>query len=246
MTLEAKHPLICISVWFIIIFLIVGLAFYELFNLIGSDKTQIDKGIISSLIGGFVIIMLIVITMVAIRPIIERLHDNTVEFELLANIDPLTGLNNRRAFNRAYQAEVNMILRDKAQACSMILLDIDDFKLINDTFGHDIGDEVLVGLAKCLSSNVRCSDVVARIGGEEFVILLPSTLLPDAVRLAENLREITKVTAKNFTQSSTPKVVTISGGVILIEEHEELKHNLAYVDKLLYRAKKNGKDCIES
>jgi len=147
----------------------------------------------------------------------------------------LTGLPNRRAFSLALTREISRAER-YGTPFSLVLMDLDHFKKINDTLGHDHGDELLRRVARLLVDQVRREDVVARWGGEEFALLLPSTHLEDAKRLAERLRQVLE--AQHWG-------VTASFGVaeyVLGEEEENLFRR---ADQALYRAKNAGRNRVE-
>ena len=109
------------------------------------------------------------------------------ELEVQASTDPLTGLLNRRAIGMVADREI-AISELKKEPLSAVLIDLDDFKQINDSYGHQQGDAVLQAVARCLSANLRASDNIARLGGDEFVVLLPNTKWETASRIAESLR----------------------------------------------------------
>ncbi len=109
------------------------------------------------------------------------------ELELQATTDPLTGLLNRRAIEQMAEREI-LLSGLQRRSMSAVLIDLDGFKQINDSFGHYCGDAVLVGVAGCLKSNMRRRDYLARLGGDEFVVLLPNTKWEEASRIAERLR----------------------------------------------------------
>ena len=153
--------------------------------------------------------------------------------------DLLTGIFNRRQFNTFFEHFLAQ-KRRYGEPLSLIFCDIDHFKKINDTFGHDVGDKVLKELARVIKTNIRQSDIFARWGGEEFVILLPQTSLSDAVKLAKKLRQI--IEAHTFP---LPQKVTCSFGVIEVKE-ENIQKALKRVDELLYRAKEGGRNRVEA
>jgi diguanylate cyclase (GGDEF)-like protein len=124
----------------------------------------------------------------------------------------------------------------------MILIDIDDFKLLNDTHGHAAGDEVLVSLAAIMNDSARESDLIARYGGEEFVILMPNTDLAGAVHLAEKLRMAAESTRLIIGDNMRPIEVTISLGVALYKGNR--REFFAEADRALYQAKAAGKNCV--
>ena len=155
----------------------------------------------------------------------------------LAVRDPLTGLYNRRFFSEAFDKEVSRHERYAASA-AVVLFDIDDFKLVNDTFGHAAGDDVLRQIGDVVSALIRPADSFARIGGEEFAILMPETAQLAALLAAERVRSA--VEAHRFLPD---RQVTISCGVAALPQdgtsREELLHQ---ADQALYWAKRNGKN----
>lgn len=162
--------------------------------------------------------------------------------EQLATIDPLTGIYNRRAFRDSAMALWNSTRRQD-QAVSVILLDIDRFKRINDAFGHAYGDEVLVTAVKVLTASVREQDVLARWGGEEFILLLPETDLKQAVILAERLRQA--IAGVRFEHDGNEFSVTASLGVAQRQtDHLSLDALISSADRCLYHAKESGRNRV--
>ena len=156
--------------------------------------------------------------------------------------DPLTGLANRRAFFGAIDREVAGALRRDAPM-SLLLLDIDHFKEVNDARGHDAGDAVLVALSRVLRHGVRQSDLVARFGGEEFAILLPCTSLEGAFLLAERLR--CAVRECRVEHDGALLHVTVSIGVSALSADAGRPDTLIKAaDMALYRAKSHGRDRV--
>lgn len=163
--------------------------------------------------------------------------------ERLARIDILTELPNRRAFMDAASGIWGTALRN-GRPLSVIMLDIDNFKAINDEFGHDAGDSVLVNVARILAQNCRNGDVVSRWGGEEFVMLLPETDLAQACVFAERIRhEIEQARAVLRTQSLR---ITISLGAAEREQHAALDALIRDADQWLYHAKRQGRNQVAS
>jgi len=155
-----------------------------------------------------------------------------------------------KLYNRAYFAEtsinyINLAERDKTPI-SVIMLDIDKFKNINDTYGHDVGDKVIIALAKLLQDNKRNSDIVCRYGGEEFTILLPNTSKEGAKQLAEIIR---KNCENTIIRSSLDEEVhfSISLGIADIDpiQHRAIEIALKHADDALYRAKNSGRNRVE-
>lgn len=172
-----------------------------------------------------------------------ELTEKNNQLEFLATIDPLTELPNRRFFERQviYEASINRRYNHEA---SILLIDIDHFKRINDTYGHDAGDYILKSLAKIFKSHVRESDTVCRWGGEEFMFLLSHTSLDGALVLANRLNTIAKETQFVFNQ--TPIHLTISIGVTTLDHTDKDGFSLSYkqADLALYQAKETGRDKV--
>jgi diguanylate cyclase (GGDEF)-like protein len=161
-----------------------------------------------------------------------------------ARTDALTGLANRRAFDE--QLVQLLAHADRfGHSVSLILADVDNFKMVNDSWGHEAGDAVLKSLAKTLSDGVRAVDVCARFGGEEIAILLPQTSLGGAVELADRLRKA--VATKVVTTGDNEISVTISCGVACYPEGVLTKEALfAAADRALYDAKSAGRNTVRS
>lgn len=166
----------------------------------------------------------------------EALVQANTQLEALATIDGLTGAKNRRAFDAQLEMEYRRSLR-YSTPLSLMLLDVDKFKLFNDSFGHLAGDEVLKEVAQSLMQNVRVIDFVARYGGEEFVVLLPNTDAEGAMILADRLRE--KIAKTSWQQRD----VTASFGVAtLTEAIKEASELTGLADRALYVSKENGRN----
>jgi diguanylate cyclase len=156
-----------------------------------------------------------------------------------ARLDPLTRLANRKSFDERF-AE-GMLRRSQTDSpISMLLWDLDNFKLINDTYGHRAGDRVLQTVATCLMSGVRACDFVARIGGEEFVILLTDVPFDRAMLIAEELR--TSVESLRFHFRGAPVRVTVSCGATDLRPEDAPGNAFDRADRALYRAKHGGKN----
>lgn len=150
--------------------------------------------------------------------------------------DPLTSLINRRGLESALAA-----LKQEGLPVAAVMFDIDHFKLINDTYGHIAGDEALVTVANIARTTARETDVIARMGGEEFVVLLPNATQESALAFAERLRQ--GIAEAQISQSGP---VTVSLGVALYPEHtKDLDSLLPMADTALYQAKKAGRNCIQ-
>ncbi|MGE0188404.1 MAG: GGDEF domain-containing protein [Steroidobacteraceae bacterium] len=158
--------------------------------------------------------------------------------------DPLTGLRNRRGFTVALE----QLFSDGPDAfinCAIMIADIDHFKKVNDSYGHLFGDQVLRTAAQALKSVVKGRDVVARFGGEEFIILLPNTPEQGAFALAEQLRNtFAKGRIRRSNSNEYIDTVTISIGVAKPLPGESLEQVIDRADKALYRAKQEGRNCV--
>lgn len=165
------------------------------------------------------------------------------ELVRIASLDFLTGLLNRREiFNRLYTEVCRVDRIDRP--FSLIMVDIDHFKAINDQFGHTTGDKVLKHLAWILKKNLRDYDFVCRYGGEEFLVVTPETPLEVAHELAERLRRT--VAETRFTIAAVPLIrITISAGVARFTKGERIESLLDRVDRALYRAKEAGRNRVE-
>jgi diguanylate cyclase (GGDEF)-like protein len=161
-----------------------------------------------------------------------------------ARTDPLTGLYNRRHFDELLSHLMKQTDRF-GDATSLIIADVDHFKKVNDTWGHEAGDHVLKTIAEILRAGVRDADICARYGGEEFAMVLPKTNLQGAAELADRLRK--QVEARPIMFEATPIPVTISCGVACYPEGVITKEALfAAADRALYEAKSAGRNCVRS
>ena len=177
---------------------------------------------------------------------ISGLKDKEIQLQLLnkeltelTNIDPLTGIYNRRYF---YNISKDLIALSKRECreLSLAIIDIDDFKQINDTHGHDIGDEILKLLVEKVAKNIRDSDIIIRFGGEEFIVIFPNTSTKEAVVVIEKIREI--VSLEKFMNAIS---FTISIGISKYQENDEgIEPLFKRADLALYRAKRSGKNRI--
>lgn len=173
---------------------------------------------------------------------IRRAHKEKTAAQQLARIDMLTKLNNRRAFNDLCGPIWHNTIRHSHKLC-IILLDIDEFKMINDKHGHAAGDEVLKKVASVLDNIVREGDVLARWGGEEFAIMLPLTSLDDAINMAERIRETVADTQVMYGISKIK--TTISSGVAQIDSSSKsIEELFTLADAGLYQAKQSGRNKV--
>jgi diguanylate cyclase (GGDEF)-like protein len=162
------------------------------------------------------------------------------KYEVMASTDSLTGLYNRRKFLELYNSSV-LTMEQRGNDMSLLILDIDYFKKVNDTFGHGVGDGVLIQISHALLKNLRNIDIVCRWGGEEFVVLLPAVDLNNAMFLAEKLR--CSIEAMNI---DTVGKVTASFGVTQVNIGDDLEDVVARADAALYEAKASGRNCVRA
>jgi diguanylate cyclase (GGDEF)-like protein len=170
----------------------------------------------------------------------DELEFNVNKFKRLSTIDALTNIYNRRCFFEMSNELIAIAIRRK-QTVSLLMIDIDYFKKINDTYGHQIGDFILRDLVIKIEKNLRESDVFARVGGEEFAILLTDTSLDGAKIIAEKVRKI--IDDEVFTYNSISVNLTISIGISeLNKDNTTIEDLYKKADKQLYFAKKNGRN----
>jgi diguanylate cyclase (GGDEF)-like protein len=164
------------------------------------------------------------------------------QLQAAARTDAKTGLLNAAAWQR--EADTELVRAQRADApLALLLVDLDHFKRVNDTYGHLVGDQVLVGVATTLCNQLRDYDIVGRFGGEEFVVLLPGADTVEACRVAERLRSRVRRLAVPAEDGSV--CVTISVGIALLTAHgQDLIELLAAADLALYRAKESGRDRV--
>lgn len=171
-------------------------------------------------------------------------EEEKIQAEQMALTDPLTRLNNRRAFNDYAALIWNTATRHRSDV-SVILLDIDHFKVINDTYGHPTGDKVLVQIARTLGREKRGGDILARWGGEEFILLLPETACAEASGIAERLRH--EIAGLSITTSQGLLSLTASFGVTSsLHAEASLEALINRADKHLYQAKQRGRNRVAS
>lgn len=159
----------------------------------------------------------------------------------MAYLDPLTQTNNRASFNDFIQREISLAVRH-TQNLSIIFLDIDHFKAINDHYGHECGDIALTAVAKWIKESIRRSDIVFRFGGEEFVILLSETNLAGAALVAERIRNAIERHTLAYDMATIK--ITASLGVCALRDDDTFDAFIKRVDDAMYKAKKNGRNQI--
>lgn len=172
----------------------------------------------------------------------DKIRRELEQERVLALTDHLTGLANRRAFVEELERDIEL-LRTQERQFAVCFIDLDDFKIINDTYGHEIGDEVLQQVAHVVKASCRASDLVARVGGDEFATIHPGASLEDAMHVLERVR---KMLVQEFAEHHWP--VTLSMGVCHCGD-ANLSYDVASIlrvaDKAMYEAKQKGKNQIK-
>lgn len=247
--LSLMRPAIAIPV-----FLIEGLVFNHSLSLVGLEDAQLRSlrviAVTAPAIALFASVMIwhqytkTVLLRRQLSNANKSLLEKQVELEFLAERDALTGLYNRRQFRHLAGMELARAARFPTPTSAMVI-DIDFFKKINDRFGHPGGDDILVQVAKALAQGIRTTDVVARLGGEEFVVMLPNTDRTGAAALAEKLRA--SLCAQPLRISDDEVVVSASFGVTELPIGQSGTTDDIYeaADRALYFAKQNGRNRVE-
>ncbi|WP_116807382.1 GGDEF domain-containing protein [Steroidobacter cummioxidans] len=172
----------------------------------------------------------------------KRLQNQLQDEQRASTVDMLTGIPNRQAYDKRVDEELQRLRRFKQATC-LAVWDVDNFKRINDTYGHRAGDRVLRVVADCFASRIRSSDFIARYGGEEFVMLLPGTHLEDASRFSERIRAA--IAEIGFHFRGAPVSITVSSGMTALLPDDTAGAAFDRADKALYRAKQGGRNrCV--
>lgn len=182
------------------------------------------------------------VRIVALENEAKRLEAQLSIEQQQSTFDVLTKIPNRLAYDKRIDEELKRFRRFKQPTC-LAVWDVDNFKRINDTYGHRAGDRVLSTVAEFLSRRMRATDFVARYGGEEFVTILPGTPIEDAARVIDQLRAAIAMIGFHFR--GAPVSVTISGGITSLQAHDSAGAAFDRADKALYQAKANGRNqCV--
>lgn len=174
---------------------------------------------------------------------IRELESELEETSALVRHDQLTGTLNRRGLDDMFEKEKARAERHETVLC-VALLDIDNFKKLNDSLGHDAGDEALIHLASVCRETLRPQDTIARYGGEEFIIILPETSLEDAVTALTRLQR--ELTRRIFLHENEKVLITFSAGVTALQPEDNQATVIKRADEAMYRAKNSGKNRVET
>jgi diguanylate cyclase len=203
-----------------------------------------DYGVLKSLIPSYWIISIVGgFTSVFFVEYIRKTQYLLMKYEEESTTDFLTGLNNVRQFDAIWNSLIDNATT-KGEKLSLLFIDIDHFKHVNDTYGHPVGDTILAELGKILKNTTRSFDVVSRNGGEEFSVILPDSPHPHAMEIAERIRKA--VEAYKFNVSATESItITVSIGVATYPETVSETNDMVYIaDECLYKAKRTGRNKV--
>lgn len=225
--------------------LMIGRRIGPIFHIFESGRFDLLDAILSLPISGFLLLGVL-----GLRKILIKVDNNQLTLETLAHFDPLTNSLSRTEILYRVSEEIDRSRRNK-HSFALLEMDIDHFKNVNDQYGHHVGDEVLVSLVRNTKEAVRTIDTVGRIGGEEFLILLPETEAEEAAQIAERLREHIANTA-NETSAPTQIRITISIGIAIFNPNENprvergilLNELVNQADLAMYHAKNEGRNRV--
>lgn len=175
-----------------------------------------------------------------------ELQQAVAKFDAIAKTDPLTNLANRRALHQAMDVRFNQS-RVNGSDLAVAIIDLDGFKSVNDTYGHDRGDELLLAAADLIRKHTRGGDMAARMGGDEFIIMMPGTTAAAAAEIADQIRQGFEITCSNlFRETDPPMRVTMSIGVASFcqSRPDSTDALITHADQALYAAKSAGKSCV--
>ncbi len=202
----------------------------------GEDLQELRETFVSNLIIGIAVTLLVIV----INVLMVNYYQGKLED--MATTDELTGLPNRRFFFTQARRDMANCIRS-GRPVSMLMIDIDHFKQINDTYGHGVGDRVLVKTSALFTQVLREGDLSGRIGGEEFAVLLPETGLDSALKVADRLRRSVEKSVVTFGKEKCP--VTVSVGIAADNDREgNLERLMGQADMALFRAKKLGRNRV--
>jgi len=192
---------------------------------------------------GFITLFMILLWIIAQHYLVKPLRDSEDKYIGLATKDPLTKINNRRAFDDQTLHEISHCKRH-SRPLSMLIIDLDHFKRINDTFGHHVGDYILQLVTTEINMIIRDTDVFGRLGGEEFGVCLPELTTKAALLTAERIRQ--RIESLPSLESNNIKYpITVSIGLCELTNNEDATTLLQRCDSLLYEAKGAGRNCIK-
>jgi diguanylate cyclase (GGDEF)-like protein len=214
--------------------------------LVVSYTTQYMQGVARVLTFASAFVVPIVLTAPIMYYFASKLRDLAIahhEMSILASRDSLTGCLNRGAFITLVDAYLARVGEREAMACGLLVIDADNFKSVNDHFGHSAGDAALRLISLAITGGVRAADLIGRVGGEEFAVFLPGAGLVEAQMIGERIRRA--VGAQDFRPSGRPETLTVSIGGAVFCEPVSFRELFAAADACLYAAKRFGRDRVE-
>ena len=225
--------------------LMIGRRIGPIFHIFESGRFDLFDAVLSLSISGFLLLGVL-----GLRKILIKVDNKQLVLETLAQFDPLTNSLSRTEILYRVSEEIDRSRRNK-HTFALLEIDIDHFKNVNDQFGHHVGDEVLAHLVRHSKETLRSIDAIGRVGGEEFLILLPETEAKGAAQIAERLREHI-ANAINGTSAPIPVKITISVGVTIFEPNENpriargivLNELMNKADLAMYQAKNEGRNRV--
>jgi len=225
--------------------LMIGRRIGPIFHIFESGRFDLLDAVLSLPISGFLLLGVL-----GLRKILIKVDANQLALETLSQFDPLTNSLSRTEILYRVSEEIDRSRRNK-HTFALLEMDIDHFKNVNDQFGHYVGDEVLLSLVRHSREAIRSVDTIGRIGGEEFLILLPETNTEGAIQIAERLRKHI-ANAINDTSASMPVKITISIGITIFNPNENLRVEKGILlnelvnqaDLAMYQAKNGGRNRV--
>ena len=225
--------------------LMIGRRIGPIFHIFESGRFDLFDAVLSLSISGFLLLGVL-----GLRKILIKVDNKQLVLETLAQFDPLTNSLSRTEILYRVSEEIDRSRRNK-HTFALLEIDIDHFKNVNDQFGHHVGDEVLANLVRHSKETLRSIDAIGRVGGEEFLILLPETEAKGAAQIAERLRQHI-ANAINGTSAPIPVKITISVGVTIFEPNENpriargiaLNELMNKADLAMYQAKNEGRNRV--
>ena len=214
-----------------------GLPYAPLFNMEPMNQTVMNPFWVMSMFFFLVPLMLVYLFLFEILLSQWRIREATIA--TLSRIDPLTNVMNRRSIAN----QLEQLHQQRKALYSVVLLDLDHFKHINDNYGHDMGDQVLIQVAECLAQHVREQDMIGRFGGEEFILLLPNTTTEQAQHVAERCR--IALTELNFVYEQQPFSISASFGISSSQNASEPQQIIRQADQALYAVKTAGRNQVQ-
>ena len=199
----------------------------------------------------FILLVLVGEALFIFRPLIKRIRKHHQIMQRFALEDALTGLNNRRAFMNSAETELMRAKREKT-AVTVALMDLDHFKSVNDTYGHEVGDNVLKHFAGLMKESMRGTDIFGRIGGEEFAIVLPRIDKDGALKILERFcQKVASTPCEYIDSNGEHQALSYSvsigfTGPSILQTDETVDKLLSFADTALYKAKEKGRNCVVS